>query len=286
MHFHPTLFSHAVTAAPVDIRRKARFCEAFEQIALNCLSQIRVNAAGVQAGNPESLHQMRIGVRRLRALLAGLRAWDVMPEGTENKLRWLGLELGRARNWDVFIATTLPGFGGGSAPVEAKARELAAQQHAHLRQILHGPRFHALAEELTLWSGERLWRDPARIQPWDKDTRKVAQALMRQARERVSKRVRGLDAERPASLHRLRIAVKKERYLREFFGARARVQLLSEAQDRLGRLNDGRVARDLLRTLQDHLPAHAAELSFMEGLLAGRQEQALPEAIRFARRKL
>jgi CHAD domain-containing protein len=74
--------------------------------------------------------------------------------------------------------------------------------------------------------------------------------------------------------------------VREFFGACRRLRRLSEAQDRLGKLNDGRVARDLLRTLQDHLPAHDAELSFMEGLLAERLEHEVPKAFRFARRKL
>ncbi len=286
MKAHPTLFTHAVTAPPLHFRRTAKFGEAFEAIARNCLAQVRGNLPGVQAGDVESLHQMRVGVRRLRALLSAVQPWDAMPEDTADKLRWLGQELGQVRNWDVFLETTLPGLGGASQPVDAMARELARQQHVHLREVLQGPRCRALMEELALWSLERLWRDPARIQPWDKDARKVARALLRQARERVGKRVRQLDASRPGSLHRLRIAVKKERYLREFFGDGRRLPVLSDAQEKLGSLNDGRVARDLLRTLQDRLPAHAAELSFLEGLLAGRLENALPDACRFARRKL
>lgn len=286
MNSHSTLFAHAVKAAPLSIRRTARFGEAFEAITLNCLAQVRGNLPGVLAGDVESLHQMRVGVRRLRALLSATESWDPMPEGTAGKLRWFGVELGRARNWDVFLESTLPGLGGSSEPVEAMARELAAKQHAHVQHLLHGARCKALMDELALWSGERLWRDPARIQPWDKDAGKVAKALLRQARGRVGKCVRRLDAAQPGSLHRLRIAVKKERYMREFFGSGSRLPLLSDAQDRLGRLNDSRVARDLIRTLQDHLPAHAAELAFMEGLLAERQEHDLPKACRFARRKL
>lgn len=286
MNSHSTLFAHAVAAAPLDIRRSARFGEAFEAISRNCLAQVRGNVPGVLAGDVESLHQMRVGVRRLRALLSATESWDPMPEGTAGKLRWFGMELGLARNWDVFLESTLPGLGGSSQPVEAMARELTAKQHAHVRHLLQGSRCKALFDELELWSGERLWREPARIQPWDKDARKVARSLLRKARERVRKRVRQLDAAQPGSLHRLRIAVKKERYMREFFGADSRMQLLSEAQDRLGKLNDGRVARDLLRSLQDHLPAHDAELSFMEGLLAERLEHELLKAYRFARRKL
>ncbi|KQV43078.1 MULTISPECIES: CHAD domain-containing protein [unclassified Duganella] len=270
----------------MNIRRKARFGEAFEAIVFDCLTQVRDNVAGVLASDVESLHQMRVGVRRLRALLSGVQSWDAMPDGTAGKLRWLGQEFGRARNWDVFVASTLPALGGASQPVLSVAREQAAQQHKHVRQLLEGPRYRSLMDELALWRGDRLWRDPARIQPWDKDARKVARALVRRARVAVAKRVRQLDVRRPASLHRLRIAVKKERYMREFFGVAARSEVLSRAQDLLGKLNDGRIARDLLQSLQDQLPANAAELSFMKGLLAGRQEHALPEAIRFARRRL
>ncbi|WP_170298895.1 CHAD domain-containing protein [Massilia eburnea] len=286
MRTHPTLFAHAVSAAPVKIRRTARFGEAFEAIVRNCLAQVHGNVPGVLAGDIESLHQMRVGVRRLRALLSAAQSWDPMPEGTAGKLRWFGVELGRARNWDVFLESTLPGLGGSSQPVEAMARELAHKQHVHIEHLLQGPRCKALMEELALWSTERLWRDPARIQPWDKDARKVSKALLRRARERVAGRARRLDTARAESLHRLRIAVKKERYLREFFGSSSRSQVLADAQEVLGRMNDSRVARDLLRTLEDHLPAHTAELSFLEGVLAGQQDECLPKAIRFARRKL
>jgi CHAD domain-containing protein len=74
--------------------------------------------------------------------------------------------------------------------------------------------------------------------------------------------------------------------MREFFGVTARSKVLSDAQELLGKLNDRRIAHELLHSLLDRLPQHAAELSFMEGLLAGRQEHALPEAVRFTRRKL
>lgn len=302
MKAHAHLFAHAVAAAPVAIRRKARFGEAFQSIAHNCLAHIRHNVPGVMADDAESLHQMRIGVRRLRALLAGMQAFGALPEDTAGKLEWLGQELGKARNWDVFLDTTLPGLGGPHLAAQSMrqvvdtAREMAAEQRSSIRRMLEGPRYHSLMAELALWDGERLWCEVGRDKPWEKDARKVAQALVRKCRERVDKRVRQLEPAQPESLHRLRIAVKRERYMREFFESmaghavrrhtRSRLHVLSNAQDRLGRLNDAAIARELLQSLQERLPAQATALSFMAGLLAGRQEPALLVAVRFARRRL
>jgi CHAD domain-containing protein len=302
MKAHETLFAHAVLAAPLTIGRKARFGDAFQAIAHNCLAHIRHNVPGVMADDPESLHQMRIGVRRLRALLEGTRSFGALPEDTAGKLQWLGQELGKARNWDVFLETTLPGLdtSGQAAQamqqIAATARDMATEQRTHIRQMLEGARYRSLMEELALWDGERLWCDAGRSKPWDRDARKVAQALVRKCRERVGKRVRRLDPKHPESMHKLRIAVKEERYMREFFAslagkdvgrrARTRMHLLSDAQDKLGVLNDAAIARDLLQSLQERLPAQATTLSFLAGLLAGRQEPAIKAAGRFARRKL
>lgn len=299
---HPTLFAHAVPAAPLKLRSKARFGDAFQDITHHCLSHIRHNMPGVLAGDPESLHQMRIGVRRLRALLDGTRDFGVLPADTARKLQWLGQELGKARNWDVFLDSTLPHLGVPHLAPEAReqirgaARQMAVQVRQDIRNMLEGPRCRSLMEELALWDGERLWSGTGRSQPWGKDARKIAQALLRQSRKRVGKRVRQLGAARPDSLHSLRIAVKKERYLREFFDSlsprdarqrsRVRLRVLSGAQEKLGQLNDNLIACELLRSLQAHFPAQAASLAFMEGLLTAQQAPAMKAAVRFARRKL
>src|SRR6476469_10907579 len=56
----------AEKAGRLDLDRKLSCQEAFRAVAQSCLRQIIVNEPGVCAGDAQSLHQMRIGLRRLR----------------------------------------------------------------------------------------------------------------------------------------------------------------------------------------------------------------------------
>ena len=83
---------------------------AFAIAARNCLAQMRGNEASARLGrDPEGIHQLRVGLRRLRALVNAYR--DALApaahEFLSRELRWLQQELNPARDWDVFIATTL-----------------------------------------------------------------------------------------------------------------------------------------------------------------------------------
>ena len=83
---------------------------AFAVAARNCLAQMRGNEASARLGrDPEGIHQLRVGLRRLRALVNAYR--DALApaahEFLSRELRWLQQELNPARDWDVFIATTL-----------------------------------------------------------------------------------------------------------------------------------------------------------------------------------
>ena len=83
--------------------------EAFRAIARNCLRQIIANEPVMCAGRAEGLHQMRIGLRRLRAAIAIFA--DVVGDEDQKKikseLKWITQELGPARDLDVFAADVL-----------------------------------------------------------------------------------------------------------------------------------------------------------------------------------
>eukprot|EP01034_Spumella_vulgaris_P030176 gene30176-37344_t len=99
----------AVRAAPVTLTRQLSAEQAFRRIAANCREQIAANHAAVARGNaPEALHQMRVGLRRLRSALDLYAPLLELPEALRADLRWLGEQLGAARDWDVLASSTLP----------------------------------------------------------------------------------------------------------------------------------------------------------------------------------
>ena len=94
----------AVHASAVDLDPEMSAGAALRRIARSCAEQIVGNEAAVLAGMPEGVHQMRVGVRRLRAILSAFA--PLLPKDEyrrlSDELRWLGNVLGVARNLDVF----------------------------------------------------------------------------------------------------------------------------------------------------------------------------------------
>jgi len=290
----------AVKAAPVALPRKASMEEALAAILGNCLQQMQANERGVQAGEVESLHQMRVGLRRLRAALDMASGMVHLPEPMAADIEWLAGELGEARNWDVFIDSLLPALPlpeahqPALARVQAAAREEAERHRGRVRGAVGSPRYTALMLALGGWIMGRGWRQPGMpAEPLEQKAAKAAPQLVRHAAARVRKRARRLDLQRPECLHEVRIAAKKERYAREFFAAlshgkaeKRRHDLLAGMQDELGELNDSFVARGLIAQLRERVPQELALLGFIEGVLAERAVQALPRARKHVQRSL
>jgi inorganic triphosphatase YgiF len=57
-------------AAPIDLGRDLSTCTGLQAIGRACLKQIVSNAPAVNEGDPEGVHQMRVGLRRLRAAMS------------------------------------------------------------------------------------------------------------------------------------------------------------------------------------------------------------------------
>ncbi len=96
-------------AVEIDIAPEMTAGEAFRAIALSCLRQIIANEPAMCTGKAEALHQMRIGLRRLRAAIAIFA--DVVGDEDLKKikaeLKWITRELGPARDLDVFATDVL-----------------------------------------------------------------------------------------------------------------------------------------------------------------------------------
>ena len=267
-----------VKAARVRLKRRMRMEDALQHIGLNCMVQIESNVPGVLAQNVESLHQMRVGLRRLRALLAMFRDLAPLPPGLQEKLDWLATELGATRDWDVLAGTTLPSITG----IQTRALQAAAQEHAralhkNLLPTLRSPRHTQLMQQMNGWLHGRQWRPASGLAPDDPLAKRALDGLVplvRKAQRRLRKRVEALDENDAPARHRVRIAAKKARYAAEFFRdllprkeVKAYIKCLSGVQDRLGHLNDLAVADRLLPELEHH--GHAHDGAYARGWVGG-----------------
>lgn len=244
-------------AAPVRLTAGMTAGEAFHVIAAEALHQVHANERGVLvSSDPEYLHQMRVGMRRLRSAITLFRPLlDDAAEAQSAFLRELGGRLGPARDWDVFAAEVLPaaraqwpepglpaGFERASAKLQARAQEASKKS---IKTISYDKSMLGLAVWISAQAqpGGRM-RRPARA---------FAERVLDERHARVLKRGRHLERLTPAELHRLRIAVKQMRYAVEFFAglfpARRMSMMrtrLSALQDILGRMNDAVMVSKLM----------------------------------------
>lgn len=269
----------AVKPLPVATEAGMPTVAAFRLIALACISHLQCNEKGVcQSDDPEFVHQARVAIRRLRS---AIRLWQpLLPESFVARFdpRWqeLATTLGDARNWDVFLAETLPMLGEafpGARVIDLlsrhAARKCAASRKA-ARSALRSTDYSRLLIDFT-----------AALLALPEAGSGLLAGFVSPCLEKRAKRVRqratlGYDA---AALHRLRVAFKQLRYAVEFFTpivagpALTRYhQSASGLQEVLGRLNDLAVASQLTA---EALPASSSGV--LVEWLAARTESLLPE---------
>ena len=258
---------------------------ALAAIVQNCLRQIGANADGLAVDDdPEWIHQLRVGVRRLRSCLSLARRWVPPPAlgHLEDDLRWLGGALAPARDLDVFVHETLPAMRTASrhaaagaaaieqalAPLETHARSrLLAARRAALEAVA-SMRFHRLALAVgALAATPSLGAPPgsAEAAALAAPATAFAARILARRHRKFAKRVARLAAMPPPERHRMRILAKRLRYATEFFaplfpGRRTRAyrKALAELQDVLGKLNDAAVAAALAAELGDPASPGAA----------------------------
>lgn len=201
------------------------------------MQQIAANAPGAAAGSdPETLHQLRVGTRRLRAALRASRGlWredDV--RALRRQLRELAAVSGPARDWDVFLRTA-------PVPLRARARHRQREAQAALRRVLRS---------MQPLQFPRVARGARK--DWPAFAREALQQLDRKAQRRAAR----IDWENALERHALRIRLRRLRYAAEFMSgafpgrrAKALIRSLKHLQDLLGELNDLEVARRLTRQL-------------------------------------
>ncbi len=246
------------------------------------VSMLTVDPRVRLGADSEAVHQMRVAIRRLRAMLRALRpiASSDWAESLRAELAWLGGLLGAARDLDVQIEH----FRGEVAALDAKdrgpvkrlvrvlERERRQAQDALLTQ-LRSERYLALLDQLQ----ERC-AEPAVV-----ETALSLRDLAGKEFRRLRRSVHEL-AETPSdqNLHRLRIRAKRSRYAAELAAGTVGkpawrfVEALKELQDVLGAHQDAVVAEDRVRSfLGRSQSVHAA---FAAGRMVERQRQRRADA--------
>jgi CHAD domain-containing protein len=302
-------------AEPVAIPPDATIGEAFQSAGLAALRHFSQNGAGVAAHLGEAIHQMRVGLRRLRAAIAVFKPLlgDAETRALRSELKWLTEELGPARDFDVFLrdSTTL------ALEQHARKEELAALCAVLEQRRIEGlekaaravasERYQRLLDSLVLWLTAGAWvttSDQLLRARRNEGVRSFARLVLGVRAHKLKKRLKRFAALDPEARHELRIFVKKLRYATEFFettlGAkrksRAFVRVLGELelQEALGHLNDGVVHRRIANRISAGEPLPSGEVPsrlavFGAGFVCGREDaeaKVLVRQVRRARREL
>ena len=242
-------------AQPPDLSADMSTDTALRAMVRACLAQILPNIAALAAdcGEPEHLHQARVGLRRLDTALREFAAWSPAVDAAwQARLKQCFAPLGAVRDADAIAEWVQPALLAAEAPwidpaLDAKREALAA--------VLREPDVTRLMLTLIAFAHTA---DPA---PAPTRAPRAPQDLARQATHclarlhgRVVKdgsRFVELDS---AARHRMRRRLKRLRYALEFFALllpgkplRRFVAQLRPAQDALGRLNDAALAEAAFR---------------------------------------
>jgi triphosphatase len=290
----------AVKAGAIELSAGTTIAEAFRIIARSCLSQIVANEAGMQAGDSEALHQLRIGLRRLRATISFFS--DIVggpqTDAVKSELKCITRELAAARELDVYISQVLTPFRArheGDSEVrdlcdefEGKRNEAFARAVAAIRS----DRYRQLLLDLAAWVEIRDWglaEDEAARSMRERRIEDYAAEQLGKRRKKILKNIRKFEQLDAAQRHKLRIAMKKFRYAVESVASvfaskkakrrwRALQETVKQIQDCLGGLNDIIAHKKLGLEILDQQTAARRQLPpdriFLAGQIAGQQEAA------------
>jgi CHAD domain-containing protein len=184
---------------------------------------IAADVDGAIAGDdPEHLHRIRVAIRRLRSLVRAFRKSLPDTGPVDETLGALGDALGAARDLDVWVAFLHTNEVAETLKSNRRWRAFV-RHHEQVHQLqlptvrreLHSARFNGLRRRMAKLLRSQL---PPLVQAGTSSSLEALGAKrflkeLRNVRELASLR----DSSSPRKLHRLRVALRRARYLGEFF---------------------------------------------------------------------
>ncbi|MGH6677723.1 MAG: CHAD domain-containing protein [Bradyrhizobium sp.] len=232
--------------------------DAFAAILRSCFRQLLQSLPAAEDGrNPEGIHQLRVALRRLRSALDLMRSVGSLSkvESLRSEAKWLTQSLSAARDWDIFLTKTLPAITQvcpSVAGFDALAEGAEKHRSAAYREagaVLAGRRCAGFVLELGAWIEARGWRSDVALDGFAhlaEPAIDFARRILPDHYVKVLKRGRHFKSLAVEERHRLRLAVKRLRYVCDFllplYGrrkfARRFAEKLAVLQDELGSFND------------------------------------------------
>jgi inorganic triphosphatase YgiF len=243
--------------------------EAIALLINDCLAQFTANWPAFDDGDAvNAVHQMRVALRRLRALLGMFQRGISCLEfsGFREDAKRIASAMGEARNFDVFLSTLrrgpLKAFPDDAGLIDMIAECESRRQagYGQVRDLLASAETTKFVLSLQAFTARHGWRNalaPDALAHLTAPARVFAAAQIARLHNKILKRGKKHLALNPHDRHELRIDLKKLRYAVDSFGTlfdgvkqvRAYAKAASALQDSLGAFNDLIVANELINSL-------------------------------------
>jgi len=237
-----------------------------------CLGQFIANWPAFEGPDrTESVHQMRVAMRRLRAMLALFHHRFPCSEfkNIRAEAKRIASAMGDARNWDVFGTMMREGPNGalpfepGFEPLMAAAEDRRQMGYDKVAELLGHVETTRFVLSVQAFVSRRGWRNALSGTELPRLTEPVADfatSCLERLHRQVCKRGKKLIDLPAEERHEVRIALKNLRYAAESFGnlfdhtgaIRSYTHAAARLQDTLGRFNDMVMINDLVGQLDTH----------------------------------
>jgi triphosphatase len=298
----------ARVADEINLKSGTSTGKAFQVIGKSILRHVVDNESAVRKGDSEGVHQMRVGLRKLRAAISifAVLLNDGQTERIESEIIWMTGELGSARDLDVYIKTRiepLRKLRPRKSGLQEFAGDLAIRRRTAFRKMKHAidsPRYRSLILDILQWIEAGEWLKHSKIRA-SRLVHRFAEKSLAQQCKKVLRKQKGVAEFDSRQLHKLRIRFKKLRYSCEFFGSlfdsrkishrrRRFNDRVADLQDNLGALNDISVHQKMATALvAEKTSTQHPKRDFAAGIVSGREQgeiEALLKTLSKSARKL